>query len=138
MIKKYQYTPIPGSLNDEPKALLIDLFGKGDSDAVPWFPIQNAIVDTGASFSAVPEAIVSFFQIFSQEKKYVRGIDNTSTLRTFYTIQVKLGEKEILTEACVVNFPLFIIGRDLLQELILTANGKAQEFIIEIAGAGGE
>jgi hypothetical protein len=93
-----------------------------------------AKIDTGASVSAIPAALISKLELVPVGSVRIRGAcsERAEEYPTYY-VTISINDR-ITAEAEVVCLPRrdCLIGRDILNQLVLHADGPAKEF--EIAG----
>lgn len=87
----------------------------------------SALVDSGADATMVPIHLITQLGATSQEKRWLSGIAGGRYSVGMYTLFVKLGSFEMYVP--VVGDPTnneVILGRDVLNHLIVALNGLAE------------
>jgi hypothetical protein len=91
----------------------------------------EAIIDTGADISAVPEYLRERLKLYRFRKLLLE--DARANKDTAYTYEVRValvGESPIPMEMVLTPFPFVILGRDWLQNYYMFLNGPEQEFAL--------
>jgi predicted aspartyl protease len=111
-----------------PCTIHIGIEGEGKKQN-QWFNIPIAIIDSGSSYSSIPNKIIDSFHIYSKGNRKVIMGDNSIHFTDTRFVKVKVQNKEIMIEASLTKVPYFLIGRDILEEFILVADGMEKKWI---------
>ena len=92
----------------------------------------NAIIDTGASISAIPKYFISKLDLFPTRKVQVTGFTGEKENVYKYLIKVFLTSKmKYEIEVIPSKRDYFIIGRDILNRMKLIADGPNRKFSLK-------
>jgi predicted aspartyl protease len=90
---------------------------------------QPGKLDTGARITVLPESIVTALRLKSISEGHVTGFDGKGTSRPLYYIAMEIAGYNIpLVEVTAAQRSDVLLGRDVLNQFILTLNGKALTF----------
>jgi hypothetical protein len=89
--------------------------------------ILRAILDSGADATIIPEIYLKQLGARQNEKVWMRGTAYQRRLVDLYTISLQLGdfERRHLLVVGRIDETEVIVGRDVLNQLIVTLNGLA-------------
>lgn len=92
----------------------------------------RAIVDSGADATMIPMRYLKRIRATSTQKKWMRGVAGGRYRVSLHTVFIRLGNHEMYVSVVGdrVNDEL-IIGRDVINRLVLTLNGLASAVQIE-------
>ena len=89
----------------------------------------NAMIDTGASISAIPQYFISKLDLSPSRKVQVSGFIGEKEYVYKYFVKVFLTSKmKYEIEVITSKRDYFIIGRDILNRMKLIADGPKREF----------
>ena len=100
------------------------LLGRAHSE--PSFPL-TAVVDSGADASVIPKMVLQQLRARRNQKVWMRGATNLRILVDLYTVSLRLGvleQRSLLVVGGDADDEA-IIGRDVLNQLVVTLNGLA-------------
>lgn len=88
----------------------------------------TALIDSGADVSMLPIHALQAVMAKHMETRYIRGITGVRQAVETYVALVRIGERVILTAEAiaVVRGNDAILGRDILNQLVVTLDGPAQ------------
>lgn len=88
----------------------------------------RAKLDTGASITVIPDSMVGELGLYAMSEILAFGFDRTGFWRKIYLISLQVQEYSFPVE--VVSSPRedVLLGRDILNQFIITLDGKAQTF----------
>lgn len=119
--------------------------GKRYDPAAPVFPVSVmgledeprieqviALIDTGADTTILPLSLIRRIGGVEIEKVSIRGIHGATIQVSLYGVLLRIAGHDLgYTEVVGAHFPTEpIIGRDVLQHLIVTLDGTAGETVI--------
>lgn len=92
-----------------------------------------ALVDTGADGTIVPEYIVEELGAESDNDKILRGYSGDRQIVKMYYLDIEVGTRRFPAVAVAADPRMneIVIGRNLLNKLVLTLNGPKQELEIQ-------
>ncbi len=114
----------------DPPALTINVEVAGIVHNRPRLEVE-AIIDTGADISAIPEYLREQLKLYRFRKLQLE--DARANKDTAYTYEVRVasvGEPPTMMEVVLTPFPFVILGRDWLQNYIMFLNGPEQRFAL--------
>lgn len=86
-------------------------------------------LDTGASITVLPESVVTTLRLKVVSEGLITGFDGKGSLRPLYYIAMEIAEYKIpLVEVTSAERSDVLLGRDVLNQFILTLDGKALTF----------
>ncbi|MGA9351453.1 MAG: retroviral-like aspartic protease family protein [Anaerolineae bacterium] len=88
-------------------------------------------LDTGASITVLPESVVTTLRLKAVSEGFVTGFNGKGTLRPLYYVAMEIAGYNIpLVEVTSAQRSDFLLGRDVLNQFILTLDGKALTFYL--------
>jgi len=91
----------------------------------------NALIDSGASLSVIPETIVTKLGLIPQTTVKVKGWDGSESEEDAYYVNVIFETNQFdLIKVLATKRNFALIGRDILNQLILLLNGQKEYFEI--------
>ncbi len=94
----------------------------------------KAIVDSGADATMIPMRFLKQINASPNSRKWMRGVAGGRYKVSLYTVSIQLGNHQMYTS--VVGDPIndeVILGRDVLNRLVVTLDGMASAVLIEAA-----
>ena len=88
----------------------------------------RAKIDTAADICAVPQSLIEDFRPPEFTKRFVR---QTGRLEGTYWVTIELDGNSYDVEALSRSIPYVLIGRDILNELVLVADGPNEVFELQ-------
>ena len=89
------------------------------------------IIDTGASVTQVPQPVVQFLGLRRTGEITFKNADDSEVTQPSYKAEVSFEGMDFeLIEVVSSEFPLALVGRDILNGLITHLDGPAQEFSV--------
>jgi len=93
---------------------------------------QKALIDTGADGSVIPARIRDEWGLIKAGDVISVDCHNIETPEPTYNVRIVVNELvSKIVEVTLVNGELILLGRDILNELKMCADGKAQSFSLE-------
>ena len=93
---------------------------------------HSAQLDTGADITTIPQSVIDSLELMPARDIIAIGYDNTVSVRLTYYVDVRIGEfKFYPLEILSSPGKDFLIGRDILNQWIITLDGKSQTFKIK-------
>lgn len=118
--------------NFEPPALVIDVMLVHPNPKDKRCVTKKALIDTGADDSVVPAEIRDEWELIKADDVTTIDCHNKKTTEPSYNIRIVVnGFVSKIVEATLVDGEEVLLGRDILNELRMCANGKAQSFTLE-------
>lgn len=95
-----------------------------------WRATMPALLDTGSEISAIPERFIDQLHLYPVGQISLTGIHSTKVIYTFSVNLQMLTYK--FTEVEIVSTPLefAVVGREILNELLLTLDGPSLTFSV--------
>ncbi len=88
-------------------------------------------LDTGASITVLPESVVTTLRLKAVSEGFVTGFDGKGSLCPLYYIAVEIAGYDIpIIEVTSAQRSDVLLGRDILNQFILTLDGKALTFYL--------
>lgn len=114
-----------------PPAPVVTLTVDGYSDSAPPATIQ-ALVDSGADGTMLPTAVLQKIQASYVDSVRMSGITGIVERRDRYRVCLQIGDIVIkgIDAVAIGSENEGLIGRDVLNQLIVTLNGLAMELIL--------
>lgn len=114
-----------------PPAPVVTLTVDGYSDSVQPATIQ-AMVDSGADGTMLPTAVLTQIQASYVDSVRMSGITGMVERRDRYRVRLQIGDIVIkgIDAVAVESETGGLIGRDVLNQLIVTLNGLATELTV--------
>lgn len=114
-----------------PPAPVVTLTVDGYSDEAQPATIQ-AMVDSGADGTMLPTAVLTQIQASYVDSVRMSGITGTVERRDRYRVRLQIGDIVIkgIDAVAVESETKGLLGRDVLNQLIVTLNGLATELTI--------
>jgi hypothetical protein len=98
--------------------------------------VLPAILDTGADVSALPALVIERLRLYEMHRMLVAGIDGTLRPVFSFGVHVHIApDIRIPVEVIPCGHEFVILGRDVLNQLVLRLDGPALSLEIERAGA---
>jgi predicted aspartyl protease len=86
-------------------------------------------LDTGASITVLPESVVTTLRLKAVSEGFVTGFDGKGSLCPLYYIAMEIAGYNIpIVEATSAERSDALLGRNVLNQFILTLDGKALTF----------
>ena len=86
-------------------------------------------LDTGASITVLPESVVTTLRLKAVSEGFVTGFDGKGSLRPLYYIAMEVAGYDIpIVEVASAERSDVLLGRNVLNQFILTLDGKALTF----------
>lgn len=106
----------------------ITLSGRNDNSVE-----ATAYLDTGADATVIPLSLLQQIDARRLDSAYARNMDGSRYEIVLYSVSIKVGSYPIYGIEAIANdkTPETILGRDALNQLIVTLNGLAQITEIE-------
>ena len=90
-----------------------------------------AKIDTAADQTIIPEAIVDILALEPQGLAIAEPVDSQSRVYVTYTCDLIIaGRQFIELEAAAAPINYILLGRDVLNELLITLDGPRRQFLI--------
>jgi predicted aspartyl protease len=91
----------------------------------------SAKLDTGASMSVIPDAVVEALSLPPRSEARFYAFDGSSSVRHLFHIDLEMeGHRMALLEVTSSSRQDMLLGRDVLNQFIITFNGKDLTFEI--------
>ena len=94
---------------------------------------QTALIDTGADATAIPLSILQQIDARRLDRAFARKMDGSRYQTVLYSVTIHIGPYPIYGIEAIANQNTseIILGRDVLNQLIITLNGLAEIMDIE-------
>ncbi len=114
-----------------PPAPVVTLTADGYSDSAPPATIQ-ALVDSGADGTMLPTAVLTQIQASYVDSVRMSGVTGIVERRDRYRVRLQIGDIVIkgIDAVAVESEAEGLIGRDVLNQPIVTLNGLAMELTL--------
>lgn len=112
-------------------APILDIFVSSDSDEEIKI---TALVDSGADGTILPESILERLDAPYVESRYMTGVTGKREIVELFLVSIRIGIYQIngIRAVSSVNSNEVLIGRDVINNLIVTLNGLAE--VTEVQG----
>lgn len=94
---------------------------------------QTAFLDTGADATVIPISILRQINARRLDQAYARNMDGSRYAITLYSVKLTIGAYPIYGIEAIANEKTveMVLGRDALNQLVVTLNGLAEMTEIE-------
>jgi predicted aspartyl protease len=95
-----------------------------------------ALIDTGADLTVIPDAVVRILDLPVVSQVRIAGITGASERADVLAVAIDLAGRRLLTEAVAFGGET-LLGRDLLNQLVLRLDGPGKTLYVEAARTAG-
>ena len=118
--------------NFDPPALVLDVEITHPNPKDKRHVTKKALIDTGADGSVIPENIRDKWELHQTGEVTTVDFRREETLEPTYDVRIAInGLVSKIVEVTVANREHVLLGRDILNELKMCADGKGQSFTLE-------
>ncbi len=93
--------------------------------------VLEALVDSGADATLIPKNYLMQLGAKLVEERWLRGVTGVPQLVPLYTVYLQIGQFGCYTSAVGILGAEAIVGRDVLNQFVMTLDGLSQTVIIE-------
>ena len=116
----------------QPPALVVDVELVHPNPQYKRRVTMKALIDTGADGSVIPAKVRDEWKLIKADDVITIDCHNRQTKEPTYNIRIVVnGVISKIVEVTLVNGEEVLLGRDVLNELRICADGKAQSFTLE-------
>jgi predicted aspartyl protease len=114
----------------DPAIPVLEVNVDGYSDRPPY--TLTALIDSGADCTMIPVEVLEAVEASYEDSMRMRGVVGESQIVDRYLVGITIGQLTIPVVQAIANNEEAIIGRDVLNKLLLTLNGPAHMTEIQI------
>lgn len=96
-----------------------------------WRATIPALLDTGSEISAIPERFIDQLHLYPVGQIRLTGIHSTKVIFTYSLNLQILTHKFADVEIISTSLEFAVVGREILNELLLTLDGPSLTFSVE-------